>query len=334
MNTTTIEYRDARASALELAERDVRLIIDEARRLADDFAGSTLHDERLLRQIEMAADGLGDAVRGRLIAFRDDGDDDGVLLVRGLPLDELPPTPSGTGTSPAWTELPVATVGQLMIMSQLGRSLSYIDEKCGQLVQDVCPQPGAEQRQENSGSVLLELHTEDGFHPNMPHFLSLLGLRGDHDGVAVTVTAGVRATLGDLDQDTIAQLGRPDFRIRYSSSFTGGDEAWFSSPMPVLGAAGELRVDFHASEGVTPAATEALARLESAMRDRLVGVVLEPGELLVVDNRAAVHGRTGFQPRYDGTDRWLRRSFAVTDLRPVRPRLVHGRAHEAITVGR
>ncbi|MGY2063643.1 TauD/TfdA family dioxygenase, partial [Nocardia gipuzkoensis] len=35
--------------------------------------------------------------------------------------------------------------------------------------------------------------------------------------------------------------------------------------------------------------------------------VLHPGELLLVDNDVVVHGRVPFTPRYDGTDRWLKR---------------------------
>ena len=36
--------------------------------------------------------------------------------------------------------------------------------------------------------------------------------------------------------------------------------------------------------------------------------------VLVVDNNTAVHGRTPFTPRFDGTDRWLQRTFVVADL--------------------
>jgi L-asparagine oxygenase len=45
-------------------------------------------------------------------------------------------------------------------------------------------------------------------------------------------------------------------------------------------------------------------------------VVLEPGDLLVIDNNIAVHGRSPFTARFDGHDRWLQRSFVVTDLAP------------------
>ena len=43
--------------------------------------------------------------------------------------------------------------------------------------------PGKEAKQENGGSVLLEFHTEDGFHPYKPDFLGLLCLRSDHAGI-------------------------------------------------------------------------------------------------------------------------------------------------------
>jgi L-asparagine oxygenase len=44
------------------------------------------------------------------------------------------------------------------------------------------------------------------------------------------------------------------------------------------------------------------------------GLALEAGDLLVVDNDVAVHGRSPYQPRFDGFDRWIQRAMAVTDL--------------------
>ena len=91
-----------------------------------------------------------------------------------------------------------------------------------------------------------------------------------------------------------------------------------SAPMPVLTgcpADPDLCADFHAMEPANEAAAAAFEALRRQMQDALVGTVLEPGDLLLIDNRKAVHGRTGFSPRYDGCDRWLRRCFAVADLR-------------------
>ena len=49
------------------------------------------------------------------------------------------------------------------------------------------------------------------------------------------------------------------------------------------------------------------------LKSKLEGPALEPGDLLMVDNRRAVHARTAFRPRYDGQDRWLQRVYAVCE---------------------
>jgi hypothetical protein len=61
---------------------------------------------------------------------------------------------------------------------------------------------------------------------------------------------------------------------------------------------------------------DVLVRLRNLIEEIKTSVVLEPGDLLVVDNNIAVHGRSPFAPRFDGYDRWLQRSFVVTDLAP------------------
>src|SRR5262249_55438267 len=48
-------------------------------------------------------------------------------------------------------------------------------------------------------------------------------------------------------------------------------------------------------------------------------VSLAEGDVCFIDNRTAVHGRGGFRPRYDGSDRWLKRVNVVVDLRRTRP---------------
>ncbi len=174
---------------------------------------------------------------------------------------------------------------------------------------------------------LLELHTEDGFHPYKPDYLSLLGLRADHDRVALTATVSITRALPSLSSACVEVLREPLYRIRYANSFTHGDERRYGAPIPVLSGPvqqPDLCVDFHAMEALSDDASWALGVLRSAMTAVLAGAVLGPGDLIVVDNRAAVHARTAFVPRHDGTDRWLRRCFTVCDFRRSRPARVPG----------
>ncbi|WP_238782859.1 TauD/TfdA family dioxygenase [Streptomyces monomycini] len=311
---------------------------EQFRKVADEVTGmlpqgraagpEQLDDPRLLAEIEVAARWLPPRLARALSHFRRQGNAHGVLLVRNVPLDDdLPPTPAD-GAAPLRSRLGTATVAQLAAVSWLGDVIAYADEKAGRLVQDIVPVEGAEACQENSGSVLLELHTEDGFHPYKPDFVTLLCLRADHERRARTTYGAITRALPRLSAECVRVLRRPLFRIHLSSSFggpgtrtTGTGTGTVSPPLPVLSGPDtdpEIVADFHAMEPLDATAARAFDELREAMLAVLDGAVLEAGDLIVVDNRAAVHGRTAFRPRYDGQDRWLRRCFAVADLRPSR----------------
>lgn len=64
-----------------------------------------------------------------------------------------------------------------------------------------------------------------------------------------------------------------------------------------------------------------------------MAVALTPGDVLVVDNDLVVHGRVPFKARYDGTDRWLKRSSVRVPGRRTRPqaeRFEHGYGQAAV----
>jgi alpha-ketoglutarate-dependent taurine dioxygenase len=66
--------------------------------------------------------------------------------------------------------------------------------------------------------------------------------------------------------------------------------------------------------GMDEQAEDALRVLGDATARCHTSVALEAGDLLIIDNNLAVHGRTPFAARFDGTDRWVQRAFVVSDL--------------------
>ena len=48
----------------------------------------------------------------------------------------------------------------------------------------------------------------------------------------------------------------------------------------------------------------------SCMLHAGVELGLDGNDLLLLNNRSAVHGRAGFRANYDGADRWLQRNAA------------------------
>lgn len=76
-----------------------------------------------------------------------------------------------------------------------------------------------------------------------------------------------------------------------------------------------ILVDFAATEPLNPSAMKAMKELREAFIKTMLNFQLRVGDMAIVDNRVAVHGRTSFVPRYDGTDRWLHRVYGHLDSR-------------------
>jgi len=69
-------------------------------------------------------------------------------------------------------------------------------------------------------------------------------------------------------------------------------------------------------KGIDPLATAALDKLKEAVEDSVEEIILEAGDILVIDNNKTIHGRKPFQARYDGTDRWVQRLLVRKELPP------------------
>jgi L-asparagine oxygenase len=256
--------------------------------------------------------------------FRRDSGPRGVLVIHGLPVDEamLPATPSAQDSVQRAATVSAAML--TMVACGLGDPAAYSAEKFGALVQDVVPVRGKETFSGNAGSVLLTFHNENAFHQHEPDYVLLLCLRADHDRIAGLRTACIREVLPLLTAASREALFAPEFILAPPPSFPSDDAA--RSPQPLLSGAAEdpdIRMATIATTPLTPRAEAALAEFCQACDTVARTTKLTPGDLAIVDNRVTVHGRTAFQPRYDGSDRWLQRTFAVADLRRSRDHRPH-----------
>ena len=264
-----------------------------------------------------AAAPLADEMRDALAAFAADSGRGGSLLLHGLPVGVVPATPPRPGVPAGKDRTSERTL--LGVACALGEPIGYVQEHGGGLVQDIVPDRTSRDRQVSSSSnVTLAWHTETAFHPHKPRYLLLLCLRGDPD--AVTMLCSIAHVLPHLDAGTIAILRAPRFRTRPDASFLDGRGPGALGPeQPVLtGSAARPTFTFDEDLmiGTDPDAQSALATLAQTVRTHAVGVVLEAGDLLAVDNDTTVHARSPFAARFDGTDRWLQRAFVVSDLAP------------------
>ena len=279
-------------------------------------APTTLDDEDLVAHAARAARTLPAEAFDAVVGFADRPDHAGAMVLRGVDVSGLPPTPptptSVTGKDQS-TELSVLTVARL-----LGQPVGYLPEHGGRVVQNIVPtRSGATQQVSTSSKVELMFHTETAFHPHKPRYLLLLCLRGDP--AAVTTLASVHEIVSRLPERVVDVLFEPRFRTAVDASFLGGRANVLGAPRAILsGTLEEPTFVFDADlmVGTDAEADRAVQAVAAVIAEHHTGVVLEPGDLLVVDNHLAVHGRSPFVPRFDGTDRWLQRTFVVADLSP------------------
>jgi L-asparagine oxygenase len=252
-------------------------------------------------------------VHDALVDFADAGNDAGALLLRGVPVGDVPPTPP----SPLQARKPdrVSEFALLTVARRLGQPVGYAPEHGGDLVQNISPvEQDAERQVSTSSKSVLAFHTEAAFHPHRPRFLLLLCLRGDP--AAATTLCSVQAVLSALSPRDRSVLAMPRFTTATDESYVGGPSSRRSRPRPILTgdrARPKLWLDADLMRGIDEEAQGALDRLSALTAEQATRVVLEAGDLLVVDNDVAVHGRSPFSPRFDGHDRWLQRTFVVAD---------------------
>ncbi|MBB4944243.1 hypothetical protein FHR32_008649 [Streptosporangium album] len=300
-----VDVRDVPRLAEALAKLDI-----------DPYA----QPEEFLTHAELIYHELPRSVRNAIIDFRRRSNDFGALLIRGLPPD--PKTPLTPPSS--WRSMEKRTFASELWLAVLGCALgepiSYAQEKDGELFQNMCPTPGnAERLSSESSTILLDLHTETAFHPYLPDYLLLYCIRPDHHKQAATLVSGTRMLLGELPPRSRAALFAADFRTGIDYSFGNSDECKGNGPvLPVL--SGDpwdplMIFDPDLMEGLNEKARTALRDAREAAEKHLKYAYLDEGDLLVVDNRRAVHGRAPFTARYDGMDRWLQRMYVITDLR-------------------
>jgi L-asparagine oxygenase len=291
------------ATALSLAARQV---------VADPYSEGDAFAEQARTAAGLLDDGLA-SVLDRFAAGRGPSS----LLIRGVPMPlALPRTPPASfhqlsQVRPTGAEPALAVIG-----ARLGEIFAYREWDGAHLVQSRYPIASHHDVQTASGANDLVLHTEACFTAYPPDFLALLGLRADSTRQARTLVADILQALAQLTSGERRALREPLFVFPTDrGSYVHGDQRT-TEPVPVLRDGGQGGVLEYSTllTAITPVGAAAAAALEEALGRCAQQVLLGPGDLLLIDNRRSVHGRSAFRPSYDGTDRWIQRVLLLRRL--------------------
>ncbi|NEA67019.1 TauD/TfdA family dioxygenase [Streptomyces sp. SID12488] len=266
-----------------------------------------------------AASSLSAELLDGLRMFRRYGSPLGGLLVRGCPVFDIPSTPADPAALTGTTLTAAGIFG--IVSAVVGDQYGFKPELGGTVVQDVVPVRGLEQTQQSvSSAEELSCHVESAFAEDRPDFVALLCLRADHDRVAATTLSPIESVLPLLDADTIGILREQRFKTAVDASFLDGigtTDPIQIGPIQVLSGSPQrprVRADFAETTGMDDAAQAALGALKQCVDKVAVPVLLQPGDLLFVDNHRAFHGRRPYRAHWDGADRWLLRTSLTRDL--------------------
>ena len=245
-----------------------------------------------------------------------------ITLIRGFDVGGVPPTPIGKfEESPFFEKTRKMFVGHA---KAYGSPISFSQEQNGSLIQNIYPKKQTEDMQISSSSkVELDLHTEAAFHRFRPTAILLLCLRGDPN--VATTYAYSDDICAKLKPATLATLTRMWFTTSLDDSFRMNGEEDFKITCSILNETPretypsprlfDICFDEALMTGTNSQAVDALGELREAIKSSIQTIVLEAGDMLVLNNRTTIHGRQPFEPRYDGTDRWIQRML-VTDTMP------------------
>ena len=301
----------------------------------------TIEDDVLIRRAPILARMLPERLLDFLADFRL-REPAAVGMVSGFAIDaeRLGPTPEhwrgSQYDSPALPE----EIFLLLCASVLGDVFGWATQQDGRIMHDVLPIKGHEHYELGSNSLQhLSWHTEDAFHPCRGDYVALLCLKNPDNVETVVCDAG-DLDLAALD---IEALFEPAFtqmtdnsHLPQNAAQSTGDpivdrlrarsfeliQSWNADPPknPVL--FGDRQAPYMAldpyhmrTEGWSQRSLAAFEGLCDQIEANLRDVVLQPGDLVFLDNYRAVHGRKSFQARYDGTDRWLKRLNITRNLR-------------------
>lgn len=167
-----------------------------------------------------------------------------------------------------------------------------------------------------------------------PDFVTLVGLRNPQ-GVPTRVIP-LSEMLSRLSPDDIAELKKAQYLIRAQRTFRLGTKRLLGNEHVVIDAPvlkdseSGTHVRYSHSNVLPPeeegAAAQASGRMEAVCNETAVPVVVNPGDVVLVNNRLALHGRSEVGDEVGGQSRWLLRTYALdTSSLPTQKRHLAGR---------
>jgi len=270
---------------------------------------------------------IPERIKNCLLDFAKKGSDSGFLLIKnvlfqGLDSELQLPIPKPKTPDNNFSRIGEKTLLariQSIFINVIAELIAYEAEGYGRLFQDVVPIKRMEREQTSVGSnTELEIHTEQAFSKLRPDILTLACIRGDPK--ALTYTLPVKYILEHVDENERKILQLPLWKTGVDLSFKLNHNDFIEGdvrgPFPIIsGNSNDPRLLFDQDLmfGTNEISCQLIKKIIDIYYKHRIQHNLQTGEIILIDNTRAVHGRSPFYPKYDGNDRFLIRCFGVYD---------------------
>jgi L-asparagine oxygenase len=305
-------------SSIELTKEEIETLLTLASKIT---ASPSLQTDLFCSLVKEHSLNIPERLKDLLVQFSKKGTKTGFLLIKTIPIDNnsIPPTPFKTETNKIGENTVLARI-QSLIISFIANLISYEAESNGHLFQDIFPVKGMEKQQTSVGSSTeLEIHTEQAFSKLKPDILCLSCLRSNPE--AKTHILPVSSITENMDHNELQLLNQPLWKTGVDLSFKLNNIEFIDGdirgPMSILSGSIDdpiLTFDQDLMFGITEQSKPFIKKIVDIYYNKRISHVLQPGEIILIDNLRAVHGRSPFLPNYDGNDRFIVRCFGVYDF--------------------
>lgn len=301
---------------IELSDKEIQILLNLAEKI---IVSPSEHPNIFCNQCKLLSNHLPYNLKNKLTEFATKGTPTGFLLIRNIPIinETLPNTPPSNNCKIG--ESTILARIQSILISFISEMISYEAEGYGRLFQDIIPMKNMANNQTSvSSNVELEIHTEQAFSKLRPDILSLACLRGDVN--AFTHILPIQKIMDNVTVEELQLLKQPLWNCGVDLSFkiNGAEfiEGDIRGPFAIINELQDdntLLFDQDLMTGINEEANVMIKKIVDIYYKERISHNLKQGEIVFVDNRRAVHGRSPFKPNYDGKDRFLIRCFSTFD---------------------
>jgi len=326
MQNKDIKDSNLQPNIIEVTDEENKILVDLAFQIK---ANPSKNPELFSRQSKECSANIPERIKNILLDFAKKGTQSGFMLIKNISFDNIAPglprqismlfpkTPDNNNNNIG--ESTFFAYIQSILVNVIGELISYEAEGHGRLFQDVVPVKKMENEQTSVGSnTELEIHTEQAFSKLRPDILTLACIRGDP--VAQTYILPVMKILENMNDEERKLLRLPLWKTGVDLSFKLNENEFIEGdirgPFPIISGDyndPQLLFDQDLMFGLNEDADNLIKKIVDIYYKHRNQHNLQPGEIILIDNMRAVHGRSPFYPKYDGADRFLIRCFAVYD---------------------